>query len=226
MVYNEEIDNWLLKHTTLNNLDNRTLKKDENDNIVIDIHTSIEIGSFYFEMFPLRKKNKELPFKFDRINGNFQACDIGLVSFKNFPNEIVGSFHAYGNNFKSNNEIPLKVYGRDYFITSNKALHGGNNLDLNFIKQLELGEKTELVLLFKNGDGTIELLDDKLLKDYKLLLENAEQSFFAIENSKDICLNKEKIGNIIKHPIFMDIQECDDYLNNFELNIGLNNDKS
>lgn len=219
---NEQIDKWLLRYTNLKSLENRTINVNENNEISIDINTSIELLTNEFK----HSKIKELPYKFNIINGTFSACDIGFTSFKNFPNYIKESFHAYGNNFQSTDEIPLKVFGRDYFITSDKARDGGNNISLDFIKELDCSKKIELILIFSNSSSSIEFINTTLLEDYQWILKTNELTDVnTSEEVKDIYLNYNQIQKVKEHALIMSTNECEDYLNNFDIQNGINNDK-
>lgn len=185
MTKNEIID-WLTNYSNV--LEKNIIFNEDNS---VNINQTIDIYNL---------KIKELPFKFNVINGDFMANDIGLISFKNFPNYITKSFSAYGNDFQSTNEIPLKVFGNEYFITGKK-----NNINLDFISKLECSEDIELVLSF---DDTEFITNDFMLQ-YKWILNLTNK-----QKSKDMYLTFKEI-NIIKKQMELDKKDLDTYLNDF-----------
>lgn len=178
---------WLKTYTNV--------KREEK--IIFNDDNSLDILQSCFISVDLN--NKELPFKFNIIHGDFDCSDIGLISFKNFPNEIKGSFYATNNCFKSTKEIPLKVNG-EYIIVSKQ-----NDIDLDFLRKLECSDKTEVVLKFQSLLITNDFLDNK----FNWILESLGKKL-----SYDTYLSFNDL-NEIKNLMNQDDIESNRYLNDF-----------
>ena len=107
-----------------------------NDDHTIDIEQSVDIQ--------LSDGIEELPFKINKVEGNFQIRSSNLTSMYNFPNEIDGDLNIYNSNIKNLDYLPIKFKNLNLFdnkITSLKGLpehiHGDLTVNGNELTNLE-----------------------------------------------------------------------------------------
>lgn len=197
----DEIYNWLLININRNYLEydfdiffekDLVIIEDDNKNLIVNSNVSLYFRKIY---------EKELPFKFGHINGNFIAYESDLESFKNLPNIVLGNLVL--TNGKFNNTKEWKVSLVSGFI--NLCGHYCELENLFFLENTKF-KRFELKIMnsvFKN-DITINELD--MYSNIKLLDDDLGSLHY--EDLNKVIINEK---------------ELDSYLDSFNELKGLNN---
>lgn len=205
-IYKDEnyfkIKQYVLIKNTLKDWDIQYYKIGENN--IIDVNQNVDIS---------RKDIMRLPFKFGKINGDFNCSFNYLKDLRNSPDEVTGSFNCTGNILK-NLEYGPKYVGNEYICRFNNLINLNGypeyvgkifNCSFNHINNLKYLPNELTVDEFNVSHNNLRFLSDspKIVKNFNCSYNNIITLIdgpFNVNGVFDCTFNK--LRNIKGKPVF------------------------
>ena len=166
-----EIESVIREHWIL--IDNYCINEDGN----IDVEGNVKFSENMDFL-------KELPFKFNKVSGDFDCSKLSLESLKGSPIEVGGTFNCSYNQLSTLEYLPKKA-GCLVFDNTVKSLYTGG-VNCNF----------EKVILLTITDISAHLNPKFKLEDSQLRLFFKYQNYFGIYDDK--IINNEALEELIQ----------------------------